>query len=174
MRIVALLRGVNVGGVRFAMADLRAALQEAGFADVRTVLASGTVLVTADEEPRAVAARVHDVILQRFGFDVGVIAVGLDAVRAAVDAQPFPRRPERHAYVVFAADPATLRTLADDAAVLGDDDEQVVAGDGVLHWDVAKGRTLDSAFGTRLGRGARDGTVTTRNRSTLEKILAAG
>lgn len=173
MRTVVLLRGVNVGGVRFAMADLRAALEDAGFAAVRTVLASGNVLVTADERPQAVGGRVHDVIRSRFGFDVGVIAVDLEVVRAAVAAHPFPRRADRHGYVVFAADPATVRALAADAAALGDD-EQVVAGDGVLHWDVAKGRTLDSAFGRRLGRGARDGTVTTRNLNTLEKILAVG
>jgi len=173
VRFVGLLRGVNVGGVRFAMADLRAALQEAGFADVRTVLASGNVLATADDDATGAARRVRTVVLERFGFDVGVVAVGLETVRAAVAAHPFPVDADRHAYVVFATDPADLRALADGFEGEGDD-ERVATGDGVLHWEVAKGRTLDSAFGRRLARGARAGTVTTRNRNTLEKILAAG
>ena len=172
MRIVALLRGVNVGGVRFAMADLRAALQEAGFADVRTVLASGNVLVTTDDDPRTTADRVHDVILQRFGFDLAAIAVDLDAVRTAVATYPFPRTSDRHAYVVFASDPAAVRALIVGDAL--DDDEQVAAGEGVLHWTVPKGRTIDSVFGRRLAHRVREGTVTTRNLNTLEKILAVG
>jgi uncharacterized protein (DUF1697 family) len=48
---VALLRGINVGKAkRVAMADLRALLEELGYADVRTLLNSGNVVFTA---PRA-------------------------------------------------------------------------------------------------------------------------
>ena len=42
-RFVALLRGVNVGGITVKSAELRALFDELGFADVRTVLASGNV-----------------------------------------------------------------------------------------------------------------------------------
>ena len=45
---IALLKGINVGGNRrLPMADLKAALTEAGFDDVRTVLASGNVVLEA-------------------------------------------------------------------------------------------------------------------------------
>lgn len=175
MRAVALLRGVNVGGVRFAMADLRSALESAGSTEVRTVLASGNVLLTADSDDRAaVASGLHDVIRDRFGFDVAVVVVDLPTVQAAIDGYPFPPDPERHAYVVFAQQPASLdelHALADsvDSAV-----EQVARGDGVLYWEVPKGRTLDSPFGKRFGQRAKAGAVTTRNRNTLEKIVAAG
>ena len=40
-RLVALLRGINLGAKRrIAMGDLRALLEDLGYADVRTVLAS--------------------------------------------------------------------------------------------------------------------------------------
>jgi uncharacterized protein (DUF1697 family) len=175
MRAVALLRGVNVGGVRFAMADLRAALEAAGSTDVRTVLASGNVLLTAaEDEPQRVADGVSTVIRERFGFDVAVIVVGLPVVRAAVDGYPFARTGDRHAYVVFAGDDRALADLGDAAEELDSPEEQVVRGEGVLYWDVPRGRTLDSPFGKRFGRWQRSGVVTTRNLNTLEKILAAG
>jgi uncharacterized protein (DUF1697 family) len=175
MRAVALLRGVNVGGVRFAMADLRAALEQAGFAQVRTVLASGNVLLTASEDdPTAIAAKVHSVIHERFGFDVAVIVVDLPMVRAAVDGYPFATDPERHAYVVFAEAATSLDELLAPAGTVDEGLERVERGDGVLYWEVPKGRTLDSPFGKRVGQRAKAGAVTTRNRNTLEKILAAG
>lgn len=167
MRAVVLLRGMNTGGVRFAMRELTAALQAAGARDVRTVLASGNVLLDA-ASPQAAGALVRAVIADAFGLDVAVVPVDLETVRAAIREHPFARADDRHAYVVFAGDPAVLDALGDSAA----EDEQVRRGDGVLHWDVAKGRTLDSAFGKRLGRLR--GAVTTRNLRTLERIVAAG
>ncbi len=174
MRAVVLLRGVNVGGVRFAMADLRIALEQAGFTEVRTVLASGNVLLSSgDGDPRATADRVHEVTLDRFGFDVAAIAVSLAVVRTAVEEYPFPRADDRHAYVVFADDAIALADLVDLAGSLDSAEEQVRPGGDVIYWDVPKGRTLDSPFGTRFGRWQRSGAVTTRNIRTLEKILAA-
>lgn len=174
MRAVVLLRGVNVGGVRFAMADLRVALEQAAFTDVRTVLASGNVLLTSGGGDRgAIAGRVHEVIHDRFGFDVAAIAVSLAVVRAAVEGYPFTRTADRHAYVVFAGDAVALADLVDLAGGIDSAEEQVSPGEDVVYWDVPKGRTLDSPFGTRFGRWQRSGAVTTRNIRTLEKILAA-
>ena len=175
MRAVALLRGVNVGGVRFAMKDLAAALEAAGCTDVRTVLASGNVLLTTGlDEPRAVADTVHAVILERFGFDVAVVVVDLPLVRRAVEQHPFERTEDRHAYVVLADSAEALADLLEAARGTAGDEEAVRAGDGVVHWSVPKGRTLDSPFGRRFGRWQRTGAVTTRNIRTLERIIAAG
>ena len=42
-KYAAFLRGVNVGGVNLKMAEVAAALTEAGFTEVRTILATGNV-----------------------------------------------------------------------------------------------------------------------------------
>jgi uncharacterized protein (DUF1697 family) len=175
MRAVVLLRGVNVGGVRFKMADLAAALQQVGFSDVRTVLASGNVILSTDRlEPSGIAESVATVIDERFGFDVAVIVVALPVVRTAVEEYPFPRADDRHAYVVFADADEALADLVDVAAEVDSAEERIRPGEGVVYWDVEKGRTLDSPFGKRFGRWQRSGAVTTRNINTLEKVLAAG
>ena len=44
MKYVALLRAVNVGGLKLPMADLRKLCVDAGFADVETDIASGNVV----------------------------------------------------------------------------------------------------------------------------------
>lgn len=175
MRAVALLRGVNVGGVRFSTADLVAPLEDAGFTGVRTVLASGNVLLSSGgDEPAPISAAVSAAIRTRFGFDVAVVTVPLAAVREAVDAYPFPRVEGRHAYIVLADDPAVLAGLIEGQEPLDPAVEQVRLGGAVLFWDAPKGQTLTTVFGRRLGARQRAGTVTTRNLRTFEKVLAAG
>ena len=173
MIAIVLLRGVNVGGVRFAMRDLVVALTVEGFEHVKTVLASGNVTLSTDlQDPQDAALEVSRVIAQEFGFDIAAIGVAPHTAQSAVDGYPFERSDERHAYVVFATAAAALDELLDAAEDLDPAVERVQRGDGVLHWSVMKGQTLTSAFGRRLGRLQGTGTVTTRNLNTLEKILA--
>jgi uncharacterized protein (DUF1697 family) len=149
-------------------------LEQAGFSEVRTVLASGNVVLSAaEDDPEAIAARVHAVIQERFGFDIAVLVASLPVVREAVDEYPFPRTDDRHAYVVFAEDRAALGELVDSVGE-PDPEEEVRHGEDVLYWDVPKGRTLDTRFGKQFGKRQRSGAVTTRNINTLEKILAVG
>jgi hypothetical protein len=52
-RHVAFLRGINVGGRRVTMAQLCAAFEALGFAEVGTFLASGNVTFSTPDPPRA-------------------------------------------------------------------------------------------------------------------------
>lgn len=170
---IALLRGVNIGSVRVPMNELATALTAHGFDRVRTVLASGNVVVASDlQNPQAIADEVAVVVSSTFGFQVAVIGVAPHIMRSAVDGYPFPRARDRHAYVVFAHDRRALDELAESAGDLDPAVEQVQRGDGVLYWDAPKGQTLTTAFGRHYGTRQRSGAVTTRNLNTLEKILA--
>jgi uncharacterized protein (DUF1697 family) len=174
MRAVALIRGMNIGTVRVPMRELAAALERRGASDVRTVLASGNVVLTAPEaDPAAIGGRVAEAIREEFGFDLAVIAASVEVVREAVDEYPFPRADDRHAYVVFAESRAALAELVEGAGALDASVEQVRRGEDVLYWDAPKGETLTTAFGRHFGKRQRSGAVTTRNIRTLEKVLAA-
>jgi uncharacterized protein (DUF1697 family) len=173
-RWVALLRGVNIGRVRIRMAELATALTEAGFDGVRTVLASGNVVVTADGDAGSIAGRVSAVIRERFGYDVAVIAVPIEAVRRAVERYPFPRAADRHAYVVFGTAPSVAAELAAAAGGLDPAVERVQLDEGLLYWDAPKGETLTTTFGKQYGKRQASGAATTRNLNTLDKLLAAG
>lgn len=65
----AFLRGVNVGGVNLKMADVKKALTDAGFTAVRTVLASGNVLLQSKAGAAAVRAKAEAALRERFGYD---------------------------------------------------------------------------------------------------------
>jgi uncharacterized protein (DUF1697 family) len=168
-RYVALLRGVNVGGINIKMADLAEVVRRLGYDDVKTVLASGNVLFTASESASTAKEHLETALRERFGYEAWVHVLTQDAIAKIVDAYPYPRSSERHAYVVFILKPELLEGML--AVELDPAFEQAQAGDGVLYWTIPKGSTLDSAFGKAQGSARHKQWVTTRNLNTLEKLL---
>jgi uncharacterized protein (DUF1697 family) len=168
-RYVALLRGVNVGGVTVKMADLAEVVRGLGYEDVRTVLASGNVLFTTTDAASAAKDRLEAALRERFGYEAWVHVMTQDTLRKIVAAYPFERTGDLHAYVIFAMDPATRADLL--AVELDAGVERARPGDGVLYWTVPKGLTLDSAMGKAQGSGKHKPWLTTRNLNTLEKLL---
>ncbi|MEZ0365936.1 DUF1697 domain-containing protein [Mycobacterium sp. pUA109] len=166
----AFLRGVNVGGVNLKMAEVVAALTDAGFSTVRTILASGNVVLESSARAPAVRATMEAALRARFGYDAWVLVYDLDTVRAVVEAYPFePEVDGYHSYVTFVADDAVLDELA---ALSPRAQERIARGDGVLYWQIPKGNTLDSAVGKTTGKPRYKSSTTTRNLRTLGKVLA--
>ena len=168
-RYVALLRGVNVGGVTVKMADLAEVVRGLGYDDVTTVLASGNVLFTTTDAASTAKKKLEAALRERFGYEAWVHVLTQHAITKIVGAYPFERSAETHAYVVFILKPDLLEAL--EAVELDPAVEQAARGDGVLYWRVPKGSTLDSAMGKAQGSGRHKPWLTTRNLNTLEKLL---
>jgi uncharacterized protein (DUF1697 family) len=170
-KYAAFLRGVNVGGVNLKMAEVAAALTDAGFFDVRTILASGNVLLESASGVAAVRKKAEAALRKKFGYDAWVLAYDIATVRAIDDAYPFEREVDGYqSYVTFVADAAVL----DELAALGENagaDEKISRGDGVVYWQVPKGSTLDSTIGKTMGKPRYKSSTTTRNLRTLAKVL---
>ncbi|OBH87589.1 DUF1697 domain-containing protein [Mycobacterium sp. E2989] len=168
-KYAAFLRGVNVGGVNLKMAEVASALTDAGFADVRTILATGNVLLESSARAASVRKKAEAALRERFGYDAWVLVYDLEAVRAIVNAYPFePEVDGYQSYVTFVAEPAVLDELAGLGAA---DDEKIARGDGVVYWQVRKGATLDSTIGKTMGKPRYKSSTTTRNLRTLAKVL---
>ena len=173
-KYAAFLRGVNVGGVNLKMADVATALTDAGFANVRTILASGNVLLESSAGAAAVRKKAEATLRERFGYDAWVLVYDIDTVRAVVDGYPFEREVDGYqSYVTFVADEAVLNELT-ALAGLGEGagaDEKISRGEGVVYWQVPKGSTLDSTIGKTMGKPRYKSSTTTRNLRTLAKVL---
>jgi uncharacterized protein (DUF1697 family) len=170
-KYAAFLRGVNVGGVNLKMAEVATALTDAGFANVRTILASGNVLLEASAGVAAVRKRAEAALRERFGYDAWVLAYDIATVRAIVEGYPFEREVDGYqSYVTFVADKAVLDELAALGSGAGPD-ERISRGEGVVYWQVPKGATLDSTIGKTMGKPRYKSSTTTRNLRTLAKVL---
>ena len=69
---VALLRGMNVGGVTLPMPRLKELGEEAGLHSVRTYIASGNLIFASDEGEDAIRARLEQLIERELGRRIGV------------------------------------------------------------------------------------------------------
>lgn len=73
-RMIALLRGINVGGAnKVPMEALRALAVKLGFADVSTYIASGNLFVTSALDAEATERALEAAITKKFSLEIPVI-----------------------------------------------------------------------------------------------------
>jgi len=91
---VAFLRAINLGKVnRVPMGELRVALSDAGFTDVRTHLQSGNVVLESrTRSPEAVASAIERVVADEFRVRTAVMVRTGSALTEVVTANPYARR----------------------------------------------------------------------------------
>ena len=170
-RYAAFLRGVNVGGVNLKMAEVATALGNTGFDNVRTILASGNVVLDGAGSAASVRKKAEAALREAFGYDAWVLVYPLETVRAIADGFPFEAEVDgHHSYVTFVSDPDILDELAALSADAGPQ-EKIARGDGVLYWQVSKSATLESTIGKTMGSKRYKSSTTTRNLRTLAKVL---
>jgi uncharacterized protein (DUF1697 family) len=166
-RLVALLRGINLGSKRrVAMADLRALLSELGYEDVRTVLASGNVVFTG---PKAKAReKLEAALKERFEMDIDVVVRTMDELRAVVDADPFKDEadnPTRYFVVFCDVKPRVEQLAGEDFAP-----DKFAAGKREVYAWCPDGMQ-NSRLMKALGKPGLAGTATARNWATVNKLL---
>jgi uncharacterized protein (DUF1697 family) len=131
VRWVVLLRAVNLGARnKVPMAQLRTLLEEAGYGDVRTYIASGNVLLDGPRDRTAVARKLERLIADEFDVETTAIVRTPKELSAVVAAHPFGRDTSR-SHVVFLADRPTKKAAASLAAADHSPDRAVVAGTDV-------------------------------------------
>jgi uncharacterized protein (DUF1697 family) len=173
-RYVAFLRGINLGRRRVPMARLKALVEELGFRDVRTFIASGNVVFTAPAgEAGALADRIGAHLGARLGFPVDTFVRPFDAVAALAEATVFPETGNAGItiHVGFLREPlppAAARVLG---SVRTETDELRVRG-AEYHW-LCRIRTPDSkVWSLPQVRALRLPSSTMRNLTSLRKLVA--
>ena len=119
MRWAAMLRGINLGKRQLVKADLIGAVEDAGYADARTLLASGNVVFEADDEAATIERKLHEAVAARTGIKSEVFVRNLAQLEKVIEANPFPEvgrdRPSQ-LLVIFHAEPvprAELKRVAE-------------------------------------------------------------
>ncbi len=179
---IALLRGVNVGGVKLAMADLREVVAGLGHAGVTTYIQSGNVLFSTEREDTAgLAAELEAAIASALTVRPKVIVLSRGELARVVRDNPYPDEPNPKALhaVFLPAEPPAGMTAAvaqaqQAAAERGSRDTASFVGRVLyLHTPDGYGR---SELAVRLARGGGPlsprQTGTARNWATVGKLLA--
>jgi uncharacterized protein (DUF1697 family) len=90
-RMVAFLRGINVGGHhKVPMVQLKQVFSEAGFTQITTVLNSGNIIFDLPENMDAVSdIYLEKILMAAFGFSITVVCVSASALADLIHMNPF-------------------------------------------------------------------------------------
>jgi uncharacterized protein (DUF1697 family) len=172
-RYVAFLRGVNLGKRTVRSAELKAAFEAMGFAEVKTLLASGNVLFDA-ASARGLRQKIEAGLAAAFGFPVGTVLRRRDELAAMVAADPFRRQEGEDAKLHVLLFDAPVPPALSPKGVPGDFDVAAVTEREIFFVFYRKPDgtyTGNSSFDLekRLPRGT---LVTMRNWNTILKAIA--
>jgi uncharacterized protein (DUF1697 family) len=175
-RCAAFLRGMNLGRRRITNDQLRAHVEQLGFADVATFRASGNVILGApDGEPIAdVARRLEDGLAQALAYDVPVFARGERQMRELAALEPFEAdalaaskgKPQ---VVLLGEEPSAAARRA--ALALAPDGDRFAFAGTELHWLPSAGLADTELDLGRLAQ-ALGGPITVRTKGTIDLIAA--
>ncbi|KTB49328.1 hypothetical protein DEALK_02410 [Dehalogenimonas alkenigignens] len=175
MRYVALLRGINVGGKNIVpMAGLRTSLEEMGFSNVSTYIASGNVILESDKSADEIKVQLEKALPKRFELDgdlIKVLVLTRTQLQAIVDNKPegFGEQPEKYhsdALFLMGIDSASVIPLLNPREGV----DMVWPGDGVIYSQRLSSQRTKSRLNAIMALPAYK-SMTIRNWNTTTKLL---
>lgn len=170
-RFCAFLRGVNVKGTSMKMAEVCSVFEKAGMKNISSVLASGNILFSSDEEVRELKRILEEAMSEHFSYDAFLFVKTHKEIETIFNEKPFESEPEYHIYSFVGVDgiEKTLMLEFEKSKKVSGEDAKVIGS--IFYWKVPKGTTLNSEFGNILGRKSLKDSFTSRNINTFEKVL---
>jgi uncharacterized protein (DUF1697 family) len=160
-----MLRGVNVGGKKMAMAELRELCKSMKLKNVRTYIQSGNVVLDYEGTAAQLVSLLQKGIAKRFGMEVKVLVRTASDLSRLVASNPFGDA----TYVTFlAGKPNTVKLDDIKRAKSGREDFKIVGREVYLRMPEGYGRTKlnNNFFESKLKVAA-----TTRNLRTVKTLL---
>ena len=172
---VILLRGINVGGKnKIPMSDLKKCLENLGFSNVSTYIASGNVILRSDKRAEEIKAQIEEVLPKRFKLDnklIKVLVLTGEQFRAVIEDKPkgFGEQPEKYhsdAIFLMGIDSAKAISVFDPREEV----DKVWRGDGVIYSQRLSSQRTKSRLNKIIGTPAYQ-SMTIRNWNTTTKLL---
>ncbi|HET6845865.1 MAG TPA: DUF1697 domain-containing protein [Anaerolineales bacterium] len=170
-----LLRGINVGGKnKVPMAALRKALEDLGFSDVATFIASGNVILRSDKRADWIKVQVEQALPRSFRLHselVKVLVLTRKQLQAVIDKKPrgFGEQPDKyHSDAIFLIDVPTAEAMRAFNPREGVD--QVWAGHGMVYSQRLSAQRTRSRLNKIMGSPVYK-SMTIRNWNTTTTLL---
>ena len=170
-----LMRSINVGGKNIvSMAGLRKCLEELGFSNISTYIASGNVILESGKRPDEIQAQIEAALPKSFKLDselIKVLVLTRNQLQAIIDNKPkgFGEQPEKYhsdAIFLMGIDSAQAMPVFDPREGV----DKVWTGDGVIYSQRLSSQRTKSRLSKIVGTPAYK-SMTIRSWSTTTKLL---
>ena len=169
---VVLLRGINVGGhKKVPMAELRELLTKRGFHDVKTYIQSGNVILqSSDNDVTSLESKIKSALLDRFGFDVSVLARTKKQLQTIFDNCPFKEEKKVNSYFALLTEIPNKELVKEAYEKTYENEEYKILND-CLYFYCANGYG-NAKFNLNFFERKLKVAATSRNYKTMVKLLA--
>lgn len=171
-RYIAFLRGINVGGHKVKMDELRRLFESLDLDDVATFIASGNVIFESNAAAGPLQKRIEKQLREALGYDVPTFLRTDAEVGRIAEHEPFPDLKDGGtSYVAFLGRrPSAAARRA--VAALSNDVDQLAVHDREVYWHI-RGGLMDSTLGTAgLEKALGSVPTTLRNVNTVRRLAA--
>ncbi|MER2173838.1 MAG: DUF1697 domain-containing protein [Carnobacterium sp.] len=175
MQFIILLRGVNVGGKnRVPMSELKQHLINTGFANVRSHINSGNLIVdSAEDTEQDVLEKCQNVLVDNFSFPVDVVVISDEKYQAELASIPIwwgEDEDYRH-NALFLLPSADKKEITELLSVIDTTYEKVYIGELAIFWSSSFKQNYSKTYYSKLAGRSFYKKVTIRNRNTTLKLL---
>ena len=175
-KLAIFLRGVNVNGISIKMEELRTVIETMGYNDVKTVLATGNVVASTDEELSydEHKSKIEEALSSHFGYEAYIIIKSATQIRDIMKEAASHEVPEGcHHYILLSKETIVGQQLMELFNTCSKaENEQFLLGEHGIYWIVPKGSTLESEFGSQiLSKKAWKSVLTSRTMNTIQKMV---
>ena len=173
-KYIALLRGVNVGGNnKVPMPLLKAAFEQAGFADVSTYINSGNVIFSSQDKNTVILQQIcQQAIIDKLQLNIAVAVIAADELAAALDHAPawWDNDSEAKHNAIFVIAPAKAEDITKEVGESKPEYEQVAYYGQLIFWSAPLIIFSHTRWAKILATAAYN-SVTIRNANTAKKLL---
>ena len=163
--VIALLRGINVGGTGILpMKELAGLCSGLGFESVRTYIQSGNVVFESGSSEGAIRSCMEKALAVKMGKKIDVVVRTSEEMRLVLSRNPFPDQEGAKVAVAFLGEPPPKHLMREVIAPGG---EQVQRGtrEIYVYYPNGMGRS-------KLKLHLNGATTTVRNINTIAKLVA--
>jgi len=172
-RLVAFLRGMNVGGHRLPMTSLRGYFEALKFKKVETFIASGNVIFDAPAgDFTALEGRIEKYLARELGYAAPTFVRTLPGVASVVAHRAFPKTTAEDSLYVYFLKTAPDAALKKSVAELESDVDKFGLHGRELYWRCRGKISEVSTAWPGLEKLMRSAVATSRNVTMLRKLLA--
>ncbi len=174
-RYIALLRGINISGKnKISMPELKAALTEKGFADVKTYLNSGNVLFSDDEiDVVKLAERIRAIIFEIFKLEIPVYVISQDELKELLLKAPSwwgSDSKDIYDNLIFAIAPYSIENVAEKIGEPTAELEKVELCGNAVFWSFDRKLYAKANWWKKTAAPGIGEMITIRTANTLRKI----
>ena len=175
MRYIALLRGINISGKnKISMLELKTALGEKCFADVKTYLNSGNVIFSDDETDAVkLAEKIRKIIFETFNLEIPVFVISQDELKVLLSKAPsWWGSDSKYIYdnLIFAIAPHSIETVAEKIGDPSAKLEKVEICGNAAFWSFDRKLYAKANWWKKTAASGIGEMITIRTANTLRKI----